>query len=206
MHVHAQVITQPLIVLGGGGICNSQNIWTKKILRLCKTFLVVLQNDITPPSFWTFFNEGTRVYGGILTCLIFTPRILKSFFLHFQNQCMKTSQCGANAQSYCFLIQFSRPWNSSNNGTYIPQFSARRYKHYRIHNRSSQWNHIIKSLSMREGAYENGQMIRCLHLLWAHQHLVEIFFQICCKVSLRLESTIWGRMISPLAISSWNCH
>ena len=89
MHVHAQPITQPLIVLGGGGICNSQNIWTKKILRLCKTFLVVLQNDITPPSFWTFFNEGTRVYKGILTCLIFTPRILESFFCIFRTNAWK---------------------------------------------------------------------------------------------------------------------
>ena len=158
------------------------------------------------PPFWYFTNEATCVQEGILFLFDFYPTPIAWLFAFWKPMHTK-SWCSADVQSYCFLIQFSRPWNSSNNGTSIPQFSARRYKHYRIQNRSSQqWNHIIKSLSMREGAYENGQMIRCLHLLWAHQHLVEIFFQICCKVSLRLESTIWGRMISPLAISSWNCH
>ena len=202
--MHAQPITQPLIVLGFGGICNSENIWTKKILwPVCNRFWLLYRNTSTPLLIldkWGLLGTGRHA---IPVWFLSHPNHL-AFRILRANACTK-SQCSADAQSYCFLIQFSRPWNSSNNGTYIPQFSARRYKHHWIHNRSSQWNHIIKSLSMREGAYEN-EMIRCLHLLWAHQHLVEIFFQICCKVSLRLESTIWGRMISPLAISSWNCH
>ena len=145
------------------------------------------------------------------SCLIFIPSQSVGFS-YFENHAWKArqkSQCSADAQSYCFLIQFSRPWNSSNNGTYIPQFSARLYKHYQfttdpgnettLKSHFRWWGKVHMRMVRWSGAYTSFEPIS----FWVKHFF---FFKFCCKVSLRLETRAqyeggWSPL-SPLAVET----